>query len=312
MEFINNISIKLRDRRLFYCLAVIIGVSIPTAVFSTQSCSRTNNCLSTDLGYIVGSSSIQRDKASESMRYSGERFREMTGKYPPVGTVILNHGLAAPMIPRLYSTWSLPYYPAAAARFELNDDKQKLIADGKRASDLTGVFGDLSNRDSLSHEICHKLVQVAAEGRKIPMAFQETIAVGCEDEGLRNMRIREGVGMKVAGFWPAFIASEHPLSRLPYDPSEHQQLQNVGVVRIEISGGTRIGLDVSKYYARSAMLEKYLELGCERRHTIGLVFDVIKKYGDIRSIFRQNTEGCIGRGSEELSSKIDIYFRPSH
>jgi hypothetical protein len=291
---------------------VIIVLSFGMIIWIGCGCNFFTNCKNTKYAYIIGEREETRSYVAKSVAFSATRFQVMTGDPPHKGTIILDRNVSLPLIAHFFSKWQLPFYRASSASPGFGSElsgamKSREAGDHMLTSGVEGASDLMANKAVLSHEICHLLVQAHAEGRKVPMAFQEAISIGCEPRKMRSDRIKLAVRSKFFGLWSDFLTSEHPLDGALGKKYLNDLKNETGVTRLHIPVGTEIEERIFEYYSRAAMMVEFLEHRCGNGHPIGRLLAVTDKDFDIGSWMKESGGVCFGPNEVSFSRKVDNY-----
>ena len=243
---------------------------------------------------------MERNRVARAASYSAQRFRAMTGRRAEYGTIVLNSELRPPLVARMLSRWTLPYY--RVGQTSLPEGKKALgeARPGIEAEQAVTVLA----REVLSHEICHKFVHAHARGRSIPMAFEEVISVGCERPDLRKNRINNKYTYSFYNSWSKFLTSDHPMNERK-SPFRKPSISGYDVLYIE--HGSDFGNHVMEYYYRSALFGSFLEEKCKKTFPLGIILDRVDQNFDFAAWLASRREPCLGYSERSFSRDVTTY-----
>lgn len=291
---------------------LLLGLASATFLgflFLYQSCSAFTSCLASEHAYIIGADSTERRQVAKTISFSAERFAKLVGKRPPYGIVILDRRHRTPLIAHAFSKWTLPYFPTRSRPVETAASAappadRALGGQSFRGSD---PFSIAFARKTLSHEACHMFAQAHTRGRRIPMAFEEVIAVGCESASLTKGREQNFKNYNLYKDWDTFIVSGHPLDFSASTGPMKTNKVAVGFEVFEISKDDIIEDKIAEYYTKAALLGSFLSQACPRRFPIGRILDEIDGGFDFSAWLTSENDDCLGRSSGSFSERINAY-----
>lgn len=297
-------GVALRYLFLGSTLSTFLGL-----LFFYESCSAFTACLASEDAYIIGADGAERRQVARVIGFSAQRFEEMVGRRPAYGIVLLDRRQRTPLIAQAFSRWTLPYFPTPSQ----SDEAPALgalpgdLVRGRRSYRGSDPFSIAFARKTLSHEACHMFAQAHTRGRRIPMAFEEVVAVGCEIDSLRKGRERNYKNYNLYKDWDTFIVSGHPLDFS--GPAARPKTKNakVGFEVFEIPKGDMIENQISEYYSKSALLGSFLSRACPERFPVGRILDKIDRNFDFSAWLVSENDGCLGGSSESFSKRINAY-----
>ncbi len=205
------------------------------------------------------------DKEKQEIKFVSKSFTALTGQIPGYGLIKLNYDVETPffLIPR--PKWELTFdqdHAKNQLQAELGQSVTLISPGTEQIDSLYGVHG------VLSHEVCHFMTSEFVDGKTIPMAVEEIMAVSCEPQSLKLERLKQfKQSFKTQSIipWQKLLTMNHPLD----GSAITSKLNSNNMEYFTIKNDDPLFNKVSIYYSQVAVFEQFWRTACKEGYPIG-------------------------------------------